>query len=158
MGGGPGGAATTGRAVDGGKPTDGGKGDGTGEPPGPGAAGPDGRGAGGAGGLWYWKTFFRPISSFEPSDFSMRSSRIRASVGAGGFADVFVSGTCTASVVDGPVIRYPRTAVMPKTIRSTIRILSFWRSCLLIGKKTSRDSIPAKSPTIPNPCRGDRSS
>src|SRR2546422_11672035 len=101
MGGGPGGAATPGRAADGGKPAPGGKGDGTGDPEPPG--GPDGRG--GAGGLWYWKTFFRPISSVEASGLSIRSRRIRASVAAGGFADVFVSGICTAAVVDGPLMR-----------------------------------------------------
>src|SRR2546429_9613029 len=106
MGGGPGGAATPGgRVADSGKPAEGGTGGGTGvtdaEPPGP--NGPDGRG--GAGGFWYWKTFFRPISSFEASDLSIRSRRIRASVGAGELANVFVSGTCTAAVVDGRFMR-----------------------------------------------------
>src|SRR5438093_11196150 len=110
MGGGPGGAADAeGPLVVGGKPADGGAGCcGPGgvdmEPPGPGAEGRKGAG-GDAGGFWYWKTFFRPISSFEPSAFSIRSSRIRASVGAGGFVDVFVSGTCTAAVVGGCFMR-----------------------------------------------------
>jgi len=102
MGGGPGGAADADEPlVVGGKPTDGGAGcsePGVVEPPDPGAGG---RAAGGAGGFWYWKRFFLPISSFEPSAFSIRSSRIRASVGAGGFAEIFVSGTCTAAVVGG---------------------------------------------------------
>ena len=110
MGGGPGGAADAeGPLVVGGKPADGGAGCcGPGgvdtEPPDPGAEGRKGAG-GDAGGFWYWKTFFRPISSFEPSAFSIRSSRIRASVGAGGFVEVFVSGTCTAAVVGGWFMR-----------------------------------------------------
>src|SRR5436309_15689293 len=112
MGGGPGGAADAEEPlVVGGKPNNGGAGCcGPGvvdaEPPDPGTGGRE------AGGFWYWKTFFRPISSFEPSAFSIRSSRIRASVGAGGFAEVFVSGTCTAAVVGGWFMRYPNTAVM----------------------------------------------
>jgi hypothetical protein len=55
----------------------------------------------GAGFCRYWKTFLRPITSGEFPDFSIKSKRIRASVGAGGFVDGFVSGTWTAAVTAG---------------------------------------------------------
>src|SRR2546427_344392 len=104
MGGGPGGAACTGRrtAVCGGTGTNSGGGGVVGvpvvEPR------PEGNGAG-TGVCPYRKTFLRPISSLGPSGFSIKSRRIRASVGAGGLADVFVSGSCTAAVVAGRFMR-----------------------------------------------------
>src|SRR5947207_15197935 len=102
MGGGPGGAADAEGPLEvGGKPTDGGTGCcGPGvvhaEPPDPGTEAREA--AGGAGGFCHCKTFFRPISSFEPSAFSIRSSRIRALVVAGGFGEDLLSGTCPVAV------------------------------------------------------------